>query len=47
MRRVGAAWARVALTRGPKCHVASTWDPREKQKHFVIFLIILNILNQK
>ena len=22
---VGAAWARVALPRGPKCHITSTW----------------------
>ena len=47
MCHVGTAWARVALPRGPKCHVASTWDPREKEKCFANFLIILNILNRK
>ena len=26
-RRVGAAWARVALPRGPECHVAGTKIP--------------------
>ena len=37
IRRVGAAWARVALPRGLECHVASTWDPRKNINHFCIF----------
>ena len=41
-----AAWARVALPRGPECHVASTW-PRVEINRFLPFLLILNVLNRK
>ena len=39
LRRVGAAWARVALPRGLACHVAPTWVPREIKTLFALFLI--------
>ena len=37
IRLVGAAWACVALPRGPECHVASRWDPHEKLNAFCHF----------
>ena len=37
-RRVGTAWAHVALPRGPECHVASTWDTCEKLSPFCLLL---------
>ena len=45
--RVGAAWARVALPRGPECHVASTCVPRENINPFLYFKIIFNHFRSK
>ena len=35
------AWARVALSRGPECHIASTWVPHKNRPPFPLFLIVL------
>ena len=44
---VGAAWARVALPRGPECHVSSTWVPSENKPLFAFILIVLIDLKSK
>ena len=43
--RVCAAWAHVALPRGPECHVASTWPRAEIKPLFTLFNSFLSFKN--
>ena len=46
-RRVGVAWACVALPHGPKCHVASTWPRANKSPFLLYWKSFLTFKNRK